>query len=97
MNNNTLQCNVKIGNDHYYANPQDKYVIQERTELAITALVVGIVSLLYVLRKATEERSIFLLIPFSSGLLCVVFGSIQLKKYMDAVNNVKEYGRNCRP
>lgn len=93
---NSINCNVKIGKDQYYANPEDKYVIHERTEMAITALVIGLLTLLYVLRKA-EERSIFLLIPFLSGLMCVILGSIQLKKYMDAVNNVKEYGRKCNP
>lgn len=91
-----LNCNVNLGNEKYYANEKDKYVIQERTEISIIALVIGSLTLLYVLKKASEERSIFLLIPFLSGLMCVIIGSIQLKKYVDSVNNVKEYGKTCR-
>ena len=94
MNSSSMNCNVKIGNDHYYANPKDKFIIQEqRLVFSITVLIIGILTLLYVLRK--EDRSIFLIIPFCSGLSCVVISSIQLKNYNEAVSDVKEYGRNC--
>lgn len=91
------RCNVQIGNDPYYANEEDKYtIIKERYDIAITAIVIGLLSLIYTLKQAYTQQSIFILLPFSSGLLCVILGSIQLNNYMEAVNNVKGYGKYCQ-
>ena len=94
--NSINTCNVKIGNDSFYAKEEDKYVINERPDISITLLVSGILTIFYILKKASEDRSILLIVPLFSGLLCIVIGSMQLKKYRDAVNDVKGYGRNCR-
>lgn len=96
MNSISNPCNVKVGKDQFYANEEDKYVINDRSEMAIIALVCGILNILYTMKKASEERSFSLIIPLFSGLFLVVLGSIQLKRYLDAVNDVKGYGRNCR-
>lgn len=94
--NSVSLCNIKVGNDSYYANEEDKYVINERSEMSITALVLGLLTLFYVLKKASEQLSFLLIVPFASGLFLVVMGSIQLKKYTDSINDVKGYGKNCR-
>lgn len=92
-----MDCNVKIGNQQYYASSVNKYIIENNEIIPIIALIVGSLTLLYVLYKASDDRSLLLIIPFLAGVVCLVFGSIYVDNYREAVSKTKEEGKNCKP
>jgi hypothetical protein len=97
MNVNSMTCNVKIGKDQYYAGEVNKYIIDNGFIIPVIALIIGALTLFYVFYKRSEESSVYLLIPLFSSIICLIFGSIQVDNYREAVNKTKETGRNCRP
>jgi hypothetical protein len=79
---NNIPC---LENQAYHKQASDREIVKNGLAIPIVLLVSGLLTILHCMYiVSTGYKSVFLLLPLLSAVLCLYIGSVQITKYREA-------------